>query len=59
MDLFKTFDCSPNDLLVTKPYSYGLKEDAVTFAYSSLKRKKQDVKINDTESLLKYFYWVW
>ena len=41
MDLFKTFDCSPNDLLVAKPYSYGLKEDAVTFAYSSLKRKNR------------------
>ena len=51
MDLSKAFDCIPHDLLVAKLHAYGLSEDAVTFIYSYLKRRKQGVKINDTESL--------
>ena len=50
MDLSKAFDCIPHDLLVAKLHAYGLSEDAITFVYSYLKRRKQGVKINDTES---------
>ena len=49
MDLSKAFDCVPHDLLVAKLHAYGLSNDGVTFIYSYLKRRKQGVKINDTE----------
>ena len=51
MDLSKAFDCISHDLLVAKLHAYGLSNDAVTFIYSYLKRRKQGVKINDTESI--------
>ena len=51
MDLSKAFDCIPHDLLVAKLHAYGLSENAVTFIYSYLKRRKQGVKINETESI--------
>ena len=51
MDLCKAFDCVPHDLLVAKLHAYGLSKDGVTFIYSHLKRRKQGVKINDTESI--------
>ena len=54
LDLSKAFDCIPHDLLAAKHHAYGLSEDAVTFVHSYLKRRKQGVKINDTES--EYFY---
>ena len=53
MDLSKVFDCIPHDLLVAKRHEYGLSMDAITFIYSYMKRRKQGVKINDTESLFK------
>ena len=34
-------------------YAYGLYMDAITFIYSNMKRRKQGVKINGTESLFK------
>ena len=51
MDFSKAFDCVPHDLLVAKLHAYGLSKDGVTFIYSYLKRRKQGVKINDTESI--------
>ena len=51
MDLSKAFDCVPHDLLVAKLHAYGLSKDGVTFIYSYLKRRKQGVKISDTESI--------
>ena len=51
MDLSKAFDCVPHDLLVAKLHAYGLSKNGVTFIYSYLKRRKQGVKINDTESI--------
>ena len=51
MDLSKTFDCIPYDLLAEKLNAYGLSEDATTFVHSHLKCRKQDLKINDTESV--------
>ena len=53
MDLYKAFDCIPHDLLVAKLHAYGLSMDAITFIYSYMKRRKQGVKINVTESLFK------
>ena len=49
MDLSKSFNCIPHNLLVAKLHAYGLSMDAVTFIYSNMKRRKQGVKINDTE----------
>ena len=55
MDLSKAFDCIPHDLLVAKRYASGLSMDVITFIYSYMKRRKQEVKINDTENLFKIF----
>ena len=51
LDLSKAFDCIPHDLLAAKLHAYVLSGDAVTFVYSYLKRRKQGVKINGTESV--------
>ena len=53
MDLSKALDCLPHDLLVANLHAYGLSMDAITIIYSYMKRRKQGVKINDTESLFK------
>ena len=50
MNLSIAFLCIPHDLLVAKRHAYGLLEDTVIFLYLHLKRRKQGVKINDTES---------
>ena len=52
MALSKVFDCIPHDLLVAKLHPYGLSMDAITFIYSYMKKRKQGVKINGSESLL-------
>ena len=53
IDLPKAFDCIPHDLLIAKMSAHGLSMDALVFKYSHLKRRKQDVKVNDIEKLLK------
>ena len=54
MDLSKSFNCIPHDLLVANLHAYGLSMDAGTFIYSYIKRRKQGVKINDTEEYQEY-----
>ena len=53
IDLPKAFDCIPHDLLIAKMNAHGLSMDALVFKYSHLKRRKQDVKVNNIEKLLK------
>ena len=55
MDLSKVFDCIPHDLLLAKLHANGLTIDAIIFIYLYMKRRKEGVKINDTESLFKIF----
>ena len=51
MDLSKSFDSIPHNLLIAKMHAYGFSIDAVTFFYSYLKRRKQNVRINNTHSV--------
>ena len=51
MDLSKAFDSIPHNLLIAKMHAYGFSLDAVTFFYSYLKRRKQNVRINNTHSV--------
>ena len=47
MDLSKALDCIPHGLLIAKLYAYGFSEKSAVFLYSYLKRRKQNVKIDD------------
>ena len=51
MDLSKPFDSMLHDLLIAKMHAYGFSIDAVIFFYSYLKRRKQNVRINNTHSV--------
>ena len=53
IDLPKALDCIPHDLRIAKMSAHGLSMDALVFKYSHLKRRKQDVKVNNIEKLLK------
>ena len=51
MDLSKTFDSMPYDLFIDKMYAFGFSINGVTFIYSNLKRRNQNVRINNTHSV--------
>ena len=48
MDLSKAFNCIPHDLLIAKLQAHGFSQNSLMFFYSYLKRRKQNVKINNT-----------
>ena len=52
-DLSKAFDCIQHDVLIAKMSAHGFSMDTLVFMYSYLKRRKQNVKINNFEKLLK------
>ena len=51
MDLSKAFDCIPHELLIAKMDANGFSENALTFFFYYLKRRKQSVQINNTYSI--------
>ena len=56
MDLSKTFDCIPHDLLIPKLHAYGLDFNTVTFLHNYLKHEKQSVKINRRSSFFRTIF---
>ena len=46
-DLFKAFDCLPQDLIVAKLHANGFLIDSLKLINSYLTERKQRVKIND------------
>ena len=50
MDLSKTFDCVPHDLLLAKLAAYGVDESFFCYINSYLLDRKQCVRINNTNS---------
>ena len=51
MDWSKAFDSIPHNLLIAKMHAYGFSKNFLVFFYSCLKRRKQNVRINNTHSI--------
>ena len=51
MDWSKAFDSIPHNLLIAKMHAYGFSKNLLVFFYSCLKRRKQNVRINNTHSI--------
>ena len=50
MDLSKTFDCLPHNLLIAKLAAYSADENLLMYIYSYLSNRKQCVRINNVHS---------
>ena len=50
MDLSKTFDCIPRDLLIAKLDSFGLDRNLLKYINSYLDNRKQCMRINNINS---------
>ena len=53
MILSIAFDSIPHDVLIAKMHAYGFSIDAATLFYLYLKRRKQNVRINNTHSVFR------
>ena len=51
MNLSNAFDCISHDLLIAKFYAYGFSKKSAVLVYTYLKRRKQNVKIDDIQSI--------
>ena len=51
MDLSKAFDYIPRELLIAEMHAYGFELNTLVFFYSYFKKRKQNVKINNTYSV--------
>ena len=51
MDLSKASDSISHNVLFAKMHSYGFSKNSLVFFYSYLKRRKQNVRINNTRSI--------
>ena len=50
MDLSKTFDCLPHDLLTAKLYAYGFSKQSMILLQNYLKGRTERVNINSQTS---------
>ena len=50
MDLSKTFDCIPCDLVIAKLVVYGFDKNMISYISSYLKSRKQYVSVNNIKS---------
>ena len=51
MDMSKVFDSILHDLLIAKMHAYGFSKNSIVFFYLYLKRRKENIRINDTHSI--------
>jgi hypothetical protein len=56
MDLSKTFDCLPHDLILLKLEAYGLSEKSINLLNSYLSGRKQCVKVTNICSSFETVY---
>ena len=51
MDLLKTYDCLPHDLIIAKFEAYGLSKTSLSLLLDFLTSRKQKVKIGSSYSM--------